>query len=283
MAGRRAYLQSPQKNKQKIILLDGSDKIIFVKKKKHNCMERHFELELEKLNNRLKKMAGIVANQVNSSIKALLLEDVELAKQIIEQDRKVDKLDNKIDKLCQRIFALTQPVATDLRFIMSSLKINNDLERMGDHAVGIAYKIETLTESREVISSLNLDEVAADFNKLMELLVAIIEHRNVNLVKEIFDLSTEIHNKLQTLSAVIIEEMAKKSEIIVVATNLMLILTQLERIEAYTTNIAESIVFIVEGKLVKHPKLVKANPEFLDFTENMDSEHDSHTNHKEEQ
>ncbi len=161
-------------------------------------MERHFEIELEKLNIRLKKMAGIVANQVNSSIKALLFEDVELAKQIIEQDRKVDKLDNKIDKLCQRIFALNQPVATDLRFIMSSLKINNDLERMGDHAVSIAYKIETLNENREVISLLNLGEVAADFNKLMELLVAIIEQRNVNLVKEIFDLSTEIHNKLQT-------------------------------------------------------------------------------------
>ena len=246
-------------------------------------MERHFELELEKLNNRLKKMAGIVANQVNSSLKALLLEDIELAKQIIEQDRKVDKLDNKIDKLCQRIFALTQPVATDLRFIMSSLKINNDLERMGDHAVGIAYKIETLTENREVISSLNLGEVAADFNKLMELLVTIIEQRDVSLVKEIFELSTEIHNKLQALSAKIIEEMAKKSEIIVVATNLMLILTQLERIEAYTTNIAESIVFIVEGKLVKHPKLVKANREILDFTENMDSRNDDHTHQEEVQ
>ena len=224
-------------------------------------MERHFEMELEKLNVRLKKMAGIVAIQVNSAMKALMEGDVELAKQIIEQDRKVDKLDNKIDKLCQRIFALSQPVATDLRFIMSSLKINNDLERMGDHAVGIAYKIETLIENREVISLLNLGEVVADLNKLMELMVAIIEKRDVNLVKEIFELSAEIHNKLQTLSAKIIEEMTKKSEIIVVATNLMLILTQLERIEAYTTNIAESIVFIVEGKLVKHPKLVKANPE----------------------
>ena len=69
-------------------------------------MERHFEMELEKLNVRLKKMAGIVAIQVNSAMKALMEGDVELAKQIIEQDRKVDKLDNKIDKLCQRIFAL---------------------------------------------------------------------------------------------------------------------------------------------------------------------------------
>jgi len=246
-------------------------------------MERHFEMELEKLNVRLKKMAGIVAIQVNSAMKALMEGDVELAKQIIEQDRKVDKLDNKIDKLCQRIFALSQPVATDLRFIMSSLKINNDLERMGDHAAGIAYKIETLIENREVISLLNLGEVVADLNKLMELMVAIIEQRNVNLVKEIFDLSTKIQFKLQTLSAKIIEEMAKKSEIIVVATNLMLILTQLERIEAYTTNIAESVVFIVEGKLVKHAKLVKENSEIIDFTENIEIGPDTRTHQEEEQ
>ena len=226
-------------------------------------MERHFEMELEKLNNRIKKMAGIVAIQVNSSLQALLECDLELARQIIEQDRKVDKLDNKIDKLCQRIFALTQPVATDLRFIMSSLKINNDLERMGDHAVGIAYKIELLNDNKELVSLMKINEIVTSVGQLIELMILILEQRNIMLVRDIFDLSSEIHDKIQVLSSQVIEEMTKKSEIIVVATNLMVILTQIERIVAYTQNIAESVVFIVEGKLVKHSKLVKTNPEII--------------------
>src|SRR5512142_2177617 len=105
-------------------------------------MERHFEQELEKLNRRVLKMGNLVAEQVSQSLEALMTGNAKLAKTIIDNDQEVDELDVKIDKLCQRIFALTQPVATDLRFIMSALKMNNDLERMGDHAVEIASKIE---------------------------------------------------------------------------------------------------------------------------------------------
>ena len=105
-------------------------------------MERHFEIELQKLNKRINKMGNLVAEQVHLAMTALTECNQELAKEIIEHDSEVDELDVKIDKLCQRIFALTQPVATDLRLIMASLKMNNDLERMGDHAVGIAKRIE---------------------------------------------------------------------------------------------------------------------------------------------
>ena len=217
-------------------------------------MERHFELELEKLNKRVNKMGNLVALQVHNAFDALLRGDNELALQIIENDRKIDKLDTKIDKLCQRIFALTQPVATDLRLIMSSLKMNNDLERMGDHAVTIAQKTEGVSEYREIIAELHLDELVKMTDMIVNDVITILNTRNTAFVKDIFELAASIEEKAQAISAKIIDEMMHKTDVIVVATNLIIILTAIERLAGYSTNIAESIVFLVDGRILKHKK-----------------------------
>ena len=220
-------------------------------------MERHFELELQKLNNRILKMGNLVASQIHQTMVALTECNSDMAAEIIEHDNEVDELDVKIDKLCQRIFALTQPVATDLRLIMASLKMNNDLERMADHAVGIAKRIEGLSEFKEIIHGLKIEEVASQTDLLVKDVINIIHSRNTVFVKDIFDSAGQIKEKAQQISSQIIEEMTKKSDVVVVATNLMLILTQMERIAGYATNIAESMVFLVEGRIVKHSKLFK--------------------------
>jgi phosphate transport system protein len=220
-------------------------------------MERHFELELQKLNKRINKMGNLVALQVHQAMFALTECNTDLAHEIIEHDNEIDELDVKIDKLCQRIFALTQPVATDLRLIMASLKMNNDLERMADHAVGIAKRIEGLAEFKEIIYEFKIDEVASMTDLLVKDVVNILTSRNTVFVKDIFETANTIKDKAQAISAMIIEEMTKKSDVIVVATNLMLVLTQMERIAGYSTNIAESMIFLVEGRVVKHAKLFK--------------------------
>ena len=220
-------------------------------------MERHFELELQKLNKRINKMGNLVASQVHQTMYALTECNAELAREIIEHDNEIDELDVKIDKLCQRIFALTQPVATDLRLIMASLKMNNDLERMADHAVGIAKRIEGLNEFRDIIYEFKIDEVAQQTDLLVKDVVNILTSRNTVFVKDIFDNANLIKDKAQAIASRIIEEMTKKSDVIVVATNLMLVLTQMERIAGYSTNIAESMVFLIEGRIVKHTKLFK--------------------------
>lgn len=217
-------------------------------------MERHFEQELEKLNKRILKMGNLVAEQVHMSLTALLEADVEIARQIIENDKKVDKLDVKIDKLCQRIFALTQPVATDLRLIMSALRMNNDLERMGDHAVSIAAKVESVSEYKEIITDLHIDEVVRMTDMIVNDVINILNSRNIAFVKDIFDLAASIEERVQNVSSRIIDEMMHKTEVIVVATQLILILSTIDRLAAYSTNIAEAMVFIVEGRLVKHKK-----------------------------
>lgn len=220
-------------------------------------MERHFELELEKLKKRILKMGNLVDSQIHQTMEALIKCDTELAAKVIENDRQVDELDVKIDKLCQRIFALTQPVATDLRFIMASLKIDNDLERMGDLAVNIASKIEGLNDFKEIITQLQIDELANDTEKIVKDVIVILNTKNTVFVKDIFEAAFVIKDKIQKISGLIIEEMRQKTDVIIVATNLMIILTQIERLADYSTNIAESIVFLVEGRVIKHAGLFK--------------------------
>jgi phosphate transport system protein len=215
-------------------------------------MERHFEQELEKLNKRILKMGNLVYEQVHNSLEALLTCDVELAQQVIQKDNKVDKLDVKIDKLCQRIFALTQPVATDLRLIMSALKINNDLERLGDLAVNISAKIEGVSEYSEILTELHLNELANMADLIVKDVITILNSRNTTFVKDIFTSANAIEERVQMLSTRILDEMMHKTDVIIVATNLMIILTQIDRIAGYSTNIAESVVFIVEGRMIKH-------------------------------
>jgi phosphate transport system protein len=217
-------------------------------------MERHFELELEKLRKRILKMGNLVASQVHETMLALVNCDVEAAREIIEADNAVDELDVKIDKLCQRIFALTQPVATDLRLIMASLRMNNDLERMGDHAVNIAERIDGLNDYKDILQELKIDELAEATDAIVRDVITILNSRNVVFIKDIFDDSEIIKEKIQVISEQIIEQMTKKTDVVVVATNLMIILSQIERIAGYSLNIAESIFFLVEGRLVKHTK-----------------------------
>jgi phosphate transport system protein len=217
-------------------------------------MERHFEQELEKLNKRLLKMGTLVAAQVHSALQALLEGNITLAGEIIAFDQKVDKIDVKIDKLCQRIFALTQPVATDLRLIMSALRMNNDLERMGDHAVCIARKVELVSDYREIMTDLRIDEIVKMTDMIVNDVMTILHSRNTTFVKDIFFLAQEIRERSGAISARIIEEMMHKTEVIVVATQYIQILTAIERLAAYATNIAESVVFIVDGKMIKHKK-----------------------------
>ena len=217
-------------------------------------MERHFELELEKLNKRILKMGNLVASQIHQTMIALINCDLEAAEEIMETENAVDKLDVKIDKLCQRIFALTQPVATDLRLIMASLKMNNDLERMGDHAVNIAKRVEGLSDFKDIVVELKIDDLAESTDAIVRDVISILNSKNLTFIKDIYKDSEVIKEKVQSISEQIIEQMAKKSDVVVVATNLMIIISQIESIARYSLNIAESIYFLVEGKLVKHTK-----------------------------
>jgi len=215
---------------------------------------RIFDSELEKLAHRVIQMCSQVNDQVNNALTALNKYDLKLARIVVKNDNEIDTLDVKIDKLCQKIFALNQPVASDLRYILSSLKINNDLERVGDHAVNIAKRIEPLEDYRQLISSLGVDKVSAETSLLFADVLELVKTHDLKYCPKIYSRSAFLKEGCEEIVEKILSEMMEKSEIVVVASNILIIVNLLERIASYSNNIAESITFVVDGEIVKHRK-----------------------------
>jgi len=215
---------------------------------------RIFDSELEKLAHKVVQMCSQVNQQVNDALMALNEYDLKLAKKVIANDNEIDTLDVKIDKLCQKIFALQQPVASDLRYILSALKINNDLERVGDHAVNIARRIEPLEDYLQLIADLGIENVGKETSLLFSDVLSLVKTHDLKYCKEIYRQSAKLKADCHAIAGEILNEMMQKSEIVVVASNILIIVNLIERIAGYSNNIAESITFVVEGEIVKHKK-----------------------------
>ena len=125
-------------------------------------MQPFFQEELAKLRKRIIKMFVLVNAQLEESSQSLINQDFETNNKALQNENRIDKLDIKIDKLCQRIFALAQPVATDLRFIMSSLRIGNEIERIGDIALDIIERSEAVRNYRETLEQYRVPELLGE-------------------------------------------------------------------------------------------------------------------------
>jgi phosphate transport system protein len=219
-------------------------------------MATHFEIELDKLKGIIEKIGQLAESQVSEAVK-ILLQDPEVAegKTIKKTENKIDKLDIKIDEICQRIFALQQPVASDLRFIMSAMQISNEIERIGDLSISIVKKAKNIKEKHDLIVKFNI----ADISKLVESITAKTNNcfitREGSTIGEIFVLNKDIKNKCEDAIHDIINEMKVNSKAVVSGTNLVIVLKHLERISEHCTNIAEYVYFMVNAKIIKHDKL----------------------------
>jgi len=218
-------------------------------------MTRYFEESLAKLRKRLVKMLILVDDQLDHSFKVLLNSDDETLKTIKHNENKVDKLDIKIDKLCQAIFALEQPVAHDLRFIMGSLKASNEIERIGDIAYDIAKRAETVSKFSESLNEYKLPYFMDQLRKLFAQTTEAFINLNKTLAAEIIEDCKNGKKQYKQIFNDIVAGMNEKSDLIAIATDLILITHDFERIMGHIENIAEAIIFIVEAKIIKHKEL----------------------------
>jgi phosphate transport system protein len=215
-------------------------------------MERLLDEHIEKLKTRVIKMCSLVDEQVQSAIKSVEEENLELAQQVIEKDNKVDKYDNKIDKICQKIFALTQPVAMDLRLIMSSLTINNNLERIGDIAVNIAECVIMLKNKPAFFHQTKLEEMFKVSKQMLKDAIDAYIGGNEALAKTVIAADDNLDQLNADNHKILIEIMKQNPDNIEPAVALLVMSRQLERLGDHCTNIAEDVFFIVEAHLVKH-------------------------------
>ncbi|MBA4319408.1 MAG: phosphate transport system regulatory protein PhoU, partial [Flavobacterium sp.] len=189
----------------------------------------HFEIELEKLNTIIVKIGKLAEIQVSESVKALLLEPIE-GKEVKKTENKIDKLDVKIDEICQSIFALQQPVASDLRFIMSAMQISNEIERIGDLAVSVIKRAKNIKDKHDLIAKFEIGDLAREVELITIKTNECFLTRDEATIGEVFVLNKTIKNKSEDAIHGIIAEMKSHSKAVVSGTNLVIVMKHLERI-----------------------------------------------------
>lgn len=215
-------------------------------------MERQFDQQLEKLKTRIIKMCSLVDEQVEFAIRSIEEENIDLAKLVIERDKKVDKYDVKIDKICQKIFALNQPVAMDLRLIMSALTINTNLERIGDIAVNIAESLLFLKKKPVFLDRSNFSKMAKVAKEMIRNAIDAFIENNPELAKKVIETDNIIDNYNSENYKILIDVMKESPDNIEPAVSLLVVSRELERLGDHATNIAEDVYFIVEAQMIKH-------------------------------
>jgi phosphate transport system protein len=213
---------------------------------------RHFEIELDRLRTNLIKMGSLVDEQIDYAISALMTSNMELAKLVIDRDNKVDAFDTEIDRQCESIFARTQPVAMDLRLLMSALKINNELERIGDIAVNLAERIEPLFKWKELLFGIPLTEMSDHARLMVKRAIDSFVNNDPELARTICSMDNVVDELDRVIFHQLLEQMKSDPSIIEPAVHLMMVTRHLERLADHATNIAEDVVFLVDAKIIKH-------------------------------
>jgi len=212
----------------------------------------HFHDELDHLQARLMEMAGLVEDLVNRAVEAFLQRDVEAVRGIKADDRVVDAIEVELDERVVALIALHQPVATDLRRILAALKISNDVERVGDHAHNIAKAAARLGRNRPLKEIPELAELAVLSERMLRDALAAFASRDSALAREICARDDRVDDLKKTVQRLLTTLMSEEPQTIRSAMEYIRVAQQLERIGDLSTNISEEVVFLVEGKSIKH-------------------------------
>lgn len=215
-------------------------------------MPRHFEIALDELRTNIIKMGSLVDEQIDLAVTALLESNAERANFVIERDKKVDEFDNKIDAQCERIFALTQPVAIDLRLIMSALKINHELERVGDIAVNIAERAISLRGHADLMRRSRVIEMSSIAREMVKHAIDSFVNNDPELAREILPKDDAVDKLNRDIFKFLVEEMKRNLDSIEPAAHIIVLSRHLERLADHATNISEDVVFLVDAKIIKH-------------------------------
>jgi phosphate transport system protein len=215
-------------------------------------MERHFEKELNNLKGTLERMARLSEESLLYSTRALLEEDKSLAEKCFSNERMINNLEIDIDQGVADFFALFQPVAIDLRFMLAIQKINNDLERIGDHCINIAQSAISLAGFRQKNGLLELPKMIAVGQAMLHDACESFFTKNLQLARTVLETDDIIDelNRANTREAIQLVKTDKTT--IEMALELLRISRNLERIGDLSTNIAEEVIFHVQARVVKH-------------------------------
>jgi phosphate transport system protein len=212
----------------------------------------HFREELEELQSKLLEMGGLVEAAIHNSVLALVERDEDKAKEVMWNEALVNQKEIEIDELATRMLALFQPMARDLRFITAVIKINNDLERMGDLAVNITERAMTLMREPAVKPLIDIPRIADLAESMVHRALDAFAKHDADLARDVLLADDAVDRLRDAVYDELLTFMQEERSTINRAVSLMFIAQNLERIADHSTNIAEDVLFAVKGVDVRH-------------------------------
>jgi phosphate transport system protein len=215
-------------------------------------MPRHLERDLDNLSKQLLTMGAMVEDATNKAFFALSQRRKDVAQGVVQGDDAINEKENLIEEECLKILALHQPVATDLRFIITALKVNNDLERMGDLAVNIAERAKGLAELDPAPLPASLNTLVSNVQAMVRDSLNSLVNMDAHLARKVCEVDDEVDDINRAMYTEMQEVMRKNPALVERAISTLSVSRHLERIADLATNIAEDVVFLVEGEIVRH-------------------------------
>jgi len=219
---------------------------------------RHFEERLNELRLHLLEMGGLVESAVHMSVQALIEANVELARDVLADEPRINQLEIQNDDLATGLLALEQPVASDLRFITAAIKINSNLERMGDKAANIAERSIALASEPAVTSLVDIARLGRLVEPMVHQALDAFVRRDSALARNVLTADDAVDDMRNHISAEIVQRLEEEPRFAKPWLDLLYIARSLERIGDHATNIAEDVVFMVDGVDVRHGHVVAA-------------------------
>jgi phosphate transport system protein len=215
-------------------------------------MQRFFDTELEDLKKQLLLMGALVESQLQDALQSLIMRNSDLAIRIVENDVSIDKLDVEIDEACLRLLALHQPAAGDLRFITTTMKISMELERMSDLAVNIAERVVELNQEPQLKPYIDIPRMAEWVSQMVRECLDAFVNRDAELARKVCRDDDFVDGLTEQLFRELLSFMLENPRTITRSTRLTFIGKYYERIADHATNVAELVVYMVEGKIIRH-------------------------------
>jgi phosphate transport system protein len=215
-------------------------------------MTLYWDRELENLKKMILSLGAIVEEQIQRSILSLVRKDEAMAKEVIEKDSEIDSLEIVIEEECLKILALYQPVAIQLRFVVAVLKMNNDLERMGDLAVNIAERSEALVKETKIEFVEEFEQLAVKVQAMVKKALDSLISTNTRMAKEVCEADDEVDDMTDALVQKMLNGVKTDPQQAEEYFNLRSISKNLERIADSATNIAEDVIYLCSGEIIRH-------------------------------
>ena len=215
-------------------------------------MARHIEHQIAQLKNSILQFGTIVEESISRSNTALFKRDVELAQKVIANDAEIDRLEVELEEECLKVLALYQPVAADLRFVVAVLKINNDLERIGDLASNIAKTVSQLTTTGPLELPEEISSMAKQAEEMVKNSLDAVVKADPDLARQVRKEDDIVDAGRHTVRKLVMQQIKNDPEKVEGLLQINTISKHLERIADMATNIAEDVIYMVEGEIVRH-------------------------------